>query len=108
MLARHVVVTRQKLGAGSGAPSGAGFASWSNRDKSRAVERLSAESAAAKAHVETLAAQRQSEIAELALADLVQQSATFEPSQPLFIHSQLPPADEFVRQTLAVHPGLKN
>ena len=72
-----------------------------------AVERLSAESAAAKAHVETLAAQRQSEIAELALANLVQPSTRFEPNQPLFIHSQLPPVEAFVQQTLAAHPGLK-
>ena len=106
VLAHHVVVTRQKLEQ----------ALVRHLDQARkleqqgqiaAVERLSAESAAAKAHVETLAAQRQAEIAELALANLVQQSATFEPSQPLFIHQQLPPADEFVRQTLAAHPGLK-
>ncbi len=106
VLARHVVVTRQKLEQ----------ALVRHLEQARkleaqgqiaAVERLSAESAAAKAHVETLAAQRQAEIAELALANLVQQSASFEPSQPLFIHSQLPPADEFVRQTLAAHPGLK-
>ena len=106
VLARHVVVTRQKLEQ----------ALVRHLEQARkleqqgqiaAVERLSAESAAAKAHVETLAAQHQAEISELALANLVQQSAAFEPSQPLFIHPQLPPADEFVRQTLAAHPGLK-
>ncbi len=106
VLARHVVVTRQTLEQ----------ALMRHLEQARkleqqgqiaAVERLSAESAAAKAHVETLAAQHQAEISELALANLVQQSAAFEPSQPLFIHPQLPPADEFVRQTLAAHPGLK-
>ena len=106
VLARHVVVTRQKLEQ----------ALVRHLEQARkleaqgqiaAVERLSAESAAAKAHVETLAAQRQSEIAELALANLVQPSTRLEPNQPLFIHSQLPPVEAFVQQTLAAHPGLK-
>jgi len=56
--------------------------------------------------VETMAARRQTEIAELALGSLLQQSGALDPAQPLFVHRQLPPAEQFVQQTLAHHPGL--
>ncbi len=70
------------------------------------VERLSAEAAYQQARTDTLAAQRQAEIAELALANLTQKSGGIEPGDGLFLHSQLPPVETFIQPMLASHPGL--
>jgi outer membrane protein TolC len=106
VLARHVLKTRQRL-EHSLSVHLQHARKLEQQGQIAAVERLSAESALAKAQVETLAAQRQTEIAELALGSLLQQSGPLEPQQPLFVQDQLPPAARFVQQTLDHHPGLK-
>ena len=106
VLARQVVVTREQLEQGL----------VTHLDHARkleqqgqiaAVERLSAESALAKAHVETQSSRRQAELAELALGSLLHQRGALQPTDPLFINVQLPPTEPFVAQTLAHHPGLQ-
>jgi len=105
VLARHVLKTRQQLE--QALENHLQHArKLEQQGQIAAVERLSAESALAKARVETMAARRQTEIAELALGSLLQQSGALDPAQPLFVHRQLPPAEQFVQQTLAHHPGL--
>ena len=105
ILARAVVATRQRLEQAL-----AQHLQHAERMEAQGqiarVERLSAQSAYAKAKVETSAAQRQAEIAELALASLIQQPGHLEPSDGLFLYSQLPTADDFVQRMLAHHPGL--
>lgn len=106
VLARHVLQTRQQLEDGLGKHLSQAR-KLEQQGQIAAVERLSAESAYAKAKVETLAAQRQAEIAELALGNLIQQSGNLEPTWPLFVNARLPDKEAFIQETLKHHPGIQ-
>lgn len=70
------------------------------------VERLSAQAAYDKARIDAQKAQRNVEIAQLALGHLLQLNEVT-PSSGLFINERLPQSEPLLSQTLAVHPGLK-
>ncbi|MDA0147484.1 TolC family protein [Vibrio sp. LaRot3] len=70
------------------------------------VERLQAEAALDKAKVETKKAQKNLEIAQAALTQVLNQSQPVEPRDTLFINQHLPALSTFVDQTLTTYPGL--
>lgn len=70
------------------------------------VERLQAEAALDKAVVERKKAQKNLDIAQAALTQVLNQQAVVEPRDSLFINDTLPPLDAFVDQTLTTYPGL--
>ncbi|MGF1756219.1 TolC family protein, partial [Vibrio makurazakiensis] len=70
------------------------------------VERLQAEASLAKARVEKNKAQRDLNIAQLALGQILGQSSIVEPSESLFVNENLPEMGVFIDQTLSTYPGL--
>lgn len=71
------------------------------------VERLSAQVTRDRAVVATRKSEDDLEIARLALASLLGEGDAFHPLSPLFINTDLPPAEDFIEQTLQTFPGLK-
>lgn len=70
------------------------------------VERLQAEVSLAQAVVERKKAQRNVDIASLALTEILNQKDKVTPQSTLFINHSLPPLSAFTEQTLATYPGL--
>nr|WP_194704490.1 TolC family protein [Vibrio sp. S11_S32] len=70
------------------------------------VQRLQAEVAYDKAKVETKKAQRDVEIAQMALTHLLKANALAQPSTKLFTNQSLPPMQAFLDKTLSEYPGL--
>lgn len=70
------------------------------------VERLQAEASLDKAIVERKKAQKNLDIAQSALTQILGQNEKVEPNGSLFINSSLPPLSIFVDQTLNTYPGL--
>lgn len=70
------------------------------------VERLQAESALDQATIERKKAQKNLDIAQTALTQILSQSSAVEPRDHLFINDTLPPMDAFINQTLITYPGL--
>lgn len=70
------------------------------------VQRLQAETAYHKAQVDSKKAQRDLEIAQMALTNLIKAPALAEPSTHLFINESLPPMQAFMDKTLQSYPGL--
>ncbi len=70
------------------------------------VERLQADASLDKATVERKKAQKDLDIAQSALTQILSQNQTVEPSGGLFINNSLPPMSAFIDQTLATYPGL--
>ncbi|MGB2078451.1 MAG: TolC family protein [Vibrio sp.] len=70
------------------------------------VETLQAQAAYDKAKVDTKKAQRDLEIAQMALTRLIKAPSLAEPSTGLFINQNLPPMQGFLDKTLADYPGL--
>ncbi len=70
------------------------------------VERLQAAASHDRARVERRKAQRDLEIASLALARIIRSDSLITPVSDLFINAQLPPAQSFVDSTLIQYPGL--
>lgn len=71
------------------------------------VERLQAEASYDKARVERQKAERDLEIAQVALTKLLKLDRAALPSTPLFTNTSLPPMSAFIDKTLADYPGLK-
>ncbi len=71
------------------------------------VERLKAQAAFDRSKVETGKARRVLEVAHLALSQMLHEEENVRPVNPLFVNRKLPQQDEFLRQTLASHPGLE-
>jgi outer membrane protein TolC len=70
------------------------------------VERLKAEASHTKAKVEQRKSQRNLEIAQIALNQLLKQEINVTPSNDLFINSNMPMLVELINATLENHPGL--
>ncbi|MFB9933701.1 TolC family protein [Photobacterium aphoticum] len=70
------------------------------------VERLQAQASYDKARVERQKAQREMEIAQVALTKLLQLDTPAVPSTALFINPSLPPMSAFIEKTLTDYPGL--
>ena len=70
------------------------------------VERIQAEAAYDKAKVERRKADRDLEIAGIALTRMLKSSEPVTPTDALFITDRLPPLETFLEQTLAGSPGL--
>lgn len=70
------------------------------------VERLQADASLDKATVERKKAQKDLDIAQSALTQILNQQQTVEPSGDLFVNTSLPPLSAFIDQTLATYPGL--
>lgn len=70
------------------------------------VERLQAQSALDNAIIERKKAEKSLEIAQTALTQILNQVSAVEPSDSLFINTNLPNQQLFVDQTLATYPGL--
>ncbi|PSW20704.1 TolC family protein [Photobacterium sanctipauli] len=70
------------------------------------VERLQAEASYDKARVERQKAQRDLEIAQVALTKLLKLGAPAMPSTALFTNTSLPPMSAYIDKTLADYPGL--
>lgn len=70
------------------------------------VERLQAAASFDRAQVERRKAQRDLEIATLALTRIVRAESPVNPISGLFTNSQLPPEEAFVDSTLSQYPGL--
>lgn len=71
------------------------------------VERLQAQASYDKARVERQKAQRDLEIAQVALTKLIKAEAPAVPSSSLFVNESLPPMSSFLNKTLAGYPGLQ-
>lgn len=70
------------------------------------VQRLQAEAAYQKAKVDSKKAQRDVEIAQMALTNLIKSPSLAQPSTHLFINESLPPMQAFMDKTLSDYPGL--
>ena len=70
------------------------------------VERLQAAASFDRAKVERRKAERDLEIATLALTRIVRSETLVQPVSGLFTNTQLPPEESFVDSTLAQYPGL--
>lgn len=70
------------------------------------VQLLQAQTAFDKAKVDTKKAQRDLEIAQMALTRLIKSSSVVEPSTHLFTNKSLPPMQSFIDKTLQDYPGL--
>lgn len=70
------------------------------------VERLQAEASLDKAAVERKKAQKDLDIAQNALTEILGQTTLVEPDGELFVNPSLPSMDAFVEQTLNTYPGL--
>ncbi|HHQ49154.1 MAG TPA: TolC family protein [Acidobacteria bacterium] len=106
VLAREVVETRRMAEAALDRHLG-NAVKLEEQGQIARVERLSAQANRDRAAVATKKAEEDLEIARLALASLLGEEDTFEPSSPLFVNATLPPAEEFVQKALDSHPGLE-
>ncbi|MBD0786752.1 TolC family protein [Vibrio sp. Y2-5] len=70
------------------------------------VERLQAEASLDKATVERKKAQKDLDIAQNALTEILGQTTLVEPDGELFVNQSLPSINAFVEQTLNTYPGL--
>ncbi|MFV0447147.1 MAG: TolC family protein [Vibrio sp.] len=70
------------------------------------VERLQADASLDKASVERKKAQKDLDIAQSALTEILGQTTQVEPDGMLFINQSLPPMNAFIDQTLNTYPGL--
>ena len=70
------------------------------------VESLQAEASLDKAAVERKKAQKDLDIAQNALTEILGQTTLVEPDGELFVNQSLPSMDAFVEQTLNTYPGL--
>lgn len=70
------------------------------------VERLQAEASLDRATVERKKAERQVEIAQIALTQMIKSKDDTIPSSELFTNETIPPKSDFLRNTLATYPGL--
>ncbi|PNH89784.1 TolC family protein [Vibrio diazotrophicus] len=70
------------------------------------VERLQAEASLDKAAVERKKAQKDLDIAQNALTEILGQTTLVEPDGELFVNQSIPSMDAFVEQTLNTYPGL--
>lgn len=70
------------------------------------VERLQAEASLDKAAVERKKAQKDLDIAQNALTEILGQTTLVEPDGELFVNQSLPSMNAFVEQTLNTYPGL--
>lgn len=70
------------------------------------VEKMQAEASFDKAVVDRKKAERDLEIARLALTRMLKSSQSVKPSEELFIATSLPPVDNFIEDTLRSYPGL--
>ncbi len=70
------------------------------------VERLQAEASYDKAKVDTRKAERNYEIAQLALKELLHESRSLEPSTDLFTREEIPSLARYQEQVLGTYPGL--
>ncbi len=70
------------------------------------VERLQAAASFDRARVQRRKAERDLEIAGLALTRIIRAQSPVHPASGLFTNSQLPPEESFVDSTLAQYPGL--
>ena len=70
------------------------------------VERLQAEASLDKATIERKKSEKDLDIAQSALTQILNQHQPVEPSGQLFINQSLPPLSAFIQQTLATYPGL--
>ncbi|MEI8656118.1 MULTISPECIES: TolC family protein [Vibrio] len=70
------------------------------------VERLQAEASLDKAAVERKKAQKDLDIAQNALTEILGQTTLVEPDGELFVNQSLPSMSAFVEQTLNTYPGL--
>ncbi|WP_165311186.1 TolC family protein [Vibrio ziniensis] len=70
------------------------------------VERLQADASLDKATVERKKAQKDLDIAQSALTEILGQTTLVEPDGVLFINQNLPPMNAFIEQTLNTYPGL--
>ncbi|MCG3728479.1 TolC family protein [Vibrio cincinnatiensis] len=71
------------------------------------VERLQAEASLDKAMIDRKKAEKDLDIAQSALTQILNQDQSVEPSGQLFINQNLPPLSAFVEQTLSTYPGLE-
>ena len=71
------------------------------------MERFKAQAVFDWAKVESGKARRVLEVAQLALSQLLHLEENVRPLNPLFVNNSLPRQEEFLRQTLATHPGLE-
>ncbi|MBC7001311.1 TolC family protein [Photobacterium sp. BZF1] len=71
------------------------------------VERLQAQASYDKARVERQKAQRDMEIAQVALTKLLKVNSPAVPTSSLFVNESLPPLSAFIDKTLAGYPGLQ-
>lgn len=70
------------------------------------VERLQAEASLDKATIDRKKSEKDLDIAQSALTQILNQHQPVEPSGQLFINQSLPPLSAFIQQTLATYPGL--
>ncbi|MDG3088165.1 TolC family protein [Vibrio hannami] len=70
------------------------------------VERLQAEASLDHAVVQRKSAEKDLEIAQSALTEILNQQSMVSPDTNLFVNATLPPLDLFIDQTLATYPGL--
>ncbi|MDV5168015.1 TolC family protein [Photobacterium rosenbergii] len=71
------------------------------------VERLQAQASYDKARVERQKAERDTEIAQVALTKLLKADVPAMPTSSLFVNESLPPMSAFIDKTLAGYPGLQ-
>ncbi|NNN43640.1 MULTISPECIES: TolC family protein [unclassified Vibrio] len=71
------------------------------------VERLQAEASLDKAMIDRKKAEKDLDIAQSALTQILNENQLVEPGGPLFINQSLPPLSAFVEQTLSTYPGLQ-
>ena len=105
LLAKEVVETRQLVESGLKTHRDNALKLEQQGQIAR-VERLQAESALDQATIERKKAQKNLDIAQTALTQILSQSSTVEPRDHLFINDTLPPMDAFINQTLITYPGL--
>ncbi|WP_332402038.1 TolC family protein [Vibrio metschnikovii] len=70
------------------------------------VERLQAEASLDKATIDRKKSEKDLDIAQSALTQILNQHQPVEPSGQLFINQSLPPLSAFIQQTLSTYPGL--
>ncbi|MBW3696918.1 TolC family protein [Vibrio sp. T187] len=105
LLAKDVLETRQAVEAGLTQHRDFSL-KLEQQGQIAKVERLQAEASLDKARVERNKAQRDLNIAQLALSEILGQSSSVEPSEHLFINQNLPQMQTFIDQTLSTYPGL--
>lgn len=105
VLAKSVVETRKSVEAGL--TKHLEFAvKLQQQGQIAKVERLQAEASLDHAVVERKSAEKDLQIAQSALTEILNQESIVEPDTSLFINESLPGVEVFVEQTLASYPGL--